>query len=81
MRNDLDLAIALVRNRHHISEIAHTPIDFDFLMQELFEGGDVKDFIRCRLGGVDYELFVRERKWGREVSLIGSMDARSARGT
>lgn len=79
MRNNLDLAIALVRNRHHISKIAHAPIDFDFLVQEFFKGGDVEDFIGGGLRGIDYELFVRERKEGERLA-FGYMDARSVRG-
>ena len=56
MRNDLDLAIALLADLDRIPQIAHPVIDLDLIVQELFESGDVEDLVRSGLRGVDDEL-------------------------
>ena len=57
MRNDFDLPVSDLVDRHLVSQIADAAIDLDLVVQELFEGGDVEDFVRGGLGGVDYELW------------------------
>ena len=56
MRNHFDLAIPLLTDLHRIPQIPHPAIHLDFIVQELFKCGDVEDFVRGGLGGVDDEL-------------------------
>lgn len=56
MRNDLDLALALLGDLDDITEVADTAIDLDLVLEELLEGGDIEDLVGRRLGGVDDEL-------------------------
>lgn len=45
MRNDLNLAIALLTYLHRITQIAYSIIDLYFVVKEFFEGGNIKDFV------------------------------------
>ena len=56
MRDDLDLAVPLLADQDRVPQIADAAVDFDLVVQELFKGGDVEDFVRGGLGGVDDEL-------------------------
>ena len=60
MGDNLDLALPLLANLYHIAQITYAPVDFDLVVQELFESRDVEDFIRGRLRGVDDELYITE---------------------
>jgi len=56
MRYHLNLAIALLTDRHCIAEVSHSIVDLDLIVQEFLESGHVKDLIRGRLGGINDEL-------------------------
>lgn len=58
MRNNLNLPLTLLANRHRIPQVPHPSIDLNFIMQKLFKSGDVEDLVRGRDGGVDCELVV-----------------------
>ena len=60
MRHNLYFPVPELRNHNRIAEVANAVIDFDLVVQEFLEGGDVEDFVRGGLGGVDYELFFFE---------------------
>ena len=62
MGDNLDLALPLLTDLHHIAQVPHAPVDFNLVMQELFESGDVEDFIRGGLRGVDDELYNLKKK-------------------
>jgi len=53
MRNDLDLAVALLTNLDGIAKVAGTAIDLDAVMEELLKGGEVEDLVGDGLRGVD----------------------------
>ena len=53
MRNDFYLRIALLRNLYNVAKVANASIDLDFVVEELFEGGDVEDLVARGLGKVD----------------------------
>jgi hypothetical protein len=56
VRNDLDLAVTLLRDLDGLAEVSHATVHLDLLVQELLEGGDIEDLVAGRLGGVDDEL-------------------------
>lgn len=56
MRNDLDLAIALLANRDRFAEVARASVDLDAVVQEFFKRGQIEDFVVDRVGRVDDEL-------------------------
>lgn len=56
MRNDLDLAVTLLRDLDGVAKVTGPALDLDAVMQELFEGADVEDLVVSGLGGVDDEL-------------------------
>ena len=62
MRNNLNLPIPLLANLHRFAQVPYPPIDLDLIVEELFESGDVEDFVRGGLRGVDYELRKRKTK-------------------
>lgn len=53
MGDDLDLAIADLRDRDGVTEVADTALDLDLVVKELLEGGDVEDLVGGRLRSVD----------------------------
>lgn len=53
MRDNFDLAVALLADLHGIAQIPHPVIDFDLVVQEFLKRGDVEDLVRCGLRGVD----------------------------
>ena len=57
MRNNLNLRITLLTDSNHISQIPHSIINFDFVVEEFLERRDVEDFIGGGLGCVDDELY------------------------
>jgi len=57
VRNDLDLAVALLRDLDRVAEVAGAALDFDAVVQELLEGLDVEDLVVDGLRAVDDELF------------------------
>lgn len=63
MRHDLDLALADLGDLDDVPEVADAVVDFDLVVEEFLEGGDVEDFVGGGLGGVDYELCVVDG-WG-----------------
>ena len=56
MRNNLNFPISLLADLNCIAQISHTVVDFNLVVEELFESGDIKDLVRGGLGGIDYEL-------------------------
>ena len=56
VRNNLDLSIRDLRDLHGITEISDAAIDLDLVLEELLEGGDVKDLVAGGLRSVDDEL-------------------------
>lgn len=56
MRNNLNLPIPLLADLHRIPQIPDPPVHLDLVVQELFKGRDIEDFVRGGLGGVDDEL-------------------------
>ena len=43
--DNLDLSLALLANLYRVAQITNTIVNLDFVVQELFEGGNVKDLI------------------------------------
>lgn len=68
MRDDLDLAVAGLRDLDRVAEVAGAAVDLDAVVQELLEGRDVEDLVGGGLGCVDRVLSValvrRSRLWG-----------------
>lgn len=56
MGNDLDLALALLRDLDGLAEVADAALNLDLLVQELLEGGDIEDLVARGLRSVDDEL-------------------------
>jgi hypothetical protein len=56
--DDLDLAIACLRDLDGVAQVTDATVDLDPVMQELLEGGDVEDLIVDWLRGVDGKLFL-----------------------
>ena len=56
MGHDLDLVVADFRDLDRVAEVAGAVVDLDLVVEEFLKGGDVEDFVRGGLGGVDYEL-------------------------
>ena len=59
MADDLDAAIAQIRNGDVVAQVPRTAFDFNTLLEEGSESGGVEDAVCGRLGGVDDELFPR----------------------
>lgn len=57
VRNDLDLALALLADLDRLAEVIGAAVDLDPVVQELLKSRDVEDLVRCRLRRVDDELF------------------------
>ena len=53
MGRDLDLAIAGLGDLHVVAQVADAAFDLDAVVQELLEGGDVKDLVVGGLRAVD----------------------------
>ena len=80
MRNNLNLAIARLRDLDGVAEVTDTAVDLDLLVQELLEGGDVEDLVAGGLRGIDDELrAVRTTNLrepidkGKETHLLGRL--------
>ena len=56
MRNDLDLAVALLGDGDRVAEVAGAAIDLDAVVQELLKRLDVEDLVVDWLRAVDDEL-------------------------
>jgi len=56
MRNNLNLSIALLADLDGVAEVTGAAVDLYAVMEELFEGGEVEDFVVDGLGGIDHEL-------------------------
>jgi hypothetical protein len=54
--NDLDLALALLRDLDDLAEVADAALDLDPLVQELLKGRDIEDLVAGGLRSVDDEL-------------------------
>lgn len=55
--NNLDLAIAGLRDLDGLAEVAGAAFDLDALVEELLESRDVEDLVAGGLRSVDDELF------------------------
>lgn len=51
--DNFNFAVALLADLYRIAQIPGAVIDFDLVVQELFERGDVEDLVCRRLGRVD----------------------------
>ena len=69
MRDNFNLAVALLANLHRITQIAHAVVDFDLVVQEFLKRGDVEDFVRSGLRGVDDVLEIISRELRLSFSL------------
>ena len=56
MRNDLDLAIALLADLDGVAKVTGAALDLDAVVQELLESLDVEDLVVDGLRAVDDEL-------------------------
>lgn len=56
MRNHLNLPVSNLADLNSIAQISHPVVDFDLVMKELFEGGDIEDLVRGGLRSIDDEL-------------------------
>lgn len=56
MRNDLDLAIALLGDLDGVAEVTGAALNLDAVVKELLEGLDVEDLVVHGLRAVDDEL-------------------------
>lgn len=54
--NNLDLAIAGLGDHDVVTEVTDTALDLDAVVEELLEGGDIKDLVGGGLRSVDNEL-------------------------
>lgn len=54
--NDLDLAIALLRDLDGVAEVSGAALDLDAVVQKLLESLDIEDLVVDRLRAVDDEL-------------------------
>ena len=45
MRNDFNLAVALLADLYCIAQVSYTVFHLNFVMEELLEGGNIKDFV------------------------------------
>jgi hypothetical protein len=54
--DDLDLALALLRDLDGLAEVADAALNLDLLVQELLKGRDIEDLVAGGLRGVDDEL-------------------------
>lgn len=45
MRNNLNLPISLLADGNRITQITHTVIDLNLIVEELFECSDVEDLV------------------------------------
>lgn len=46
MGNNLDFPLALLANHHRITQVPHTIIDFDLIVQELFKRPYIENLVR-----------------------------------
>ena len=69
--NDLDLALALLRDDHGIAQVSDPSIDLDLVVKKLLESRDVEDLVRGRLRGVDDKLSGCERGGHSHTGLKG----------
>ena len=56
VRDDLDLSISLLIDNNCVTQISDTVVDLDLVMEEFFEGGNIKDLVRSGLRCVDDKL-------------------------
>ena len=70
MGNNLDLALADLRDLDLVAEVADTALNLDLLVQELLKGRDIEDLVRGGLLGVDDEL-LRDLALGSGLLLDG----------
>lgn len=56
VRNDLDLAIALLADLDGVAKVASAALDLDAVVEELLESLDVEDLVVDGLRAVDDEL-------------------------
>lgn len=69
MRNDLDLAIALLADLDGITKVTGAALNLDAVVQELLESLDVEDLVVDGLRAVDDELL------GDLLALLGGSGA------
>lgn len=56
VRNNLDLAITLLRDLDGVAEVTGTAVNLYTVVKELLKGSDIEDLVIRGLGGVDDEL-------------------------
>ncbi len=67
MRDDLDLAVAHLRDLNHVAEIAGAAVHLDAVVQELLKRVDVENLVVGRLRRIDDELFYFLQKKKRKT--------------
>jgi hypothetical protein len=56
MRDNLNLSIALLADLDRVTEVSGAAVDLYAVVEELFEGGEVENFVIDGLRGIDHEL-------------------------
>lgn len=56
VRDNLDLTLTLLGDLDNVAEVADTAVDLDAVLEELLEGGNIKDLVRRWLRSIDDEL-------------------------
>jgi hypothetical protein len=56
MRNNLNLAIALLVDLNRVAEVASASVHLYAIVEELLESGQIEDLVVDGLGGIDDEL-------------------------
>jgi hypothetical protein len=56
VRNDLDLSFSNLADGDGIAKVAGAAVNLDAVVEELLEGGDIKDLVVHGLGSIDGEL-------------------------
>ena len=72
MGDDLDLAIALLRDRYLVSQISYSAIDLDPFVEELLKGRDIEDLVVRRLRRIDNVLISSQCRSGCAATVISS---------
>ena len=57
--NNLNLPFTLLANLDRVAQVTNAVVDLDLVVEELLKGGNIEDFVRGGLGGVDDELEMR----------------------
>lgn len=59
VRDNLNLAVARLRDNNGLAEVANTAVNLDAIDKVLFKGGNIKDLVAGGLRGIDDKLLGR----------------------